>query len=233
MVGRKRPSQSKFELEEHEQGSEGLNKLLETYFFEEDEMVYSTWPTSQLQMWLISRQFIPREEAYTLERASLVEPVERNFLAAEMSSCHGWAPAEAASDKGVFIVLAKYFNKGSDATAEYMVWPDARLRTFLRVRGVKEPKKVKKSRSHLIHVVRVRAAQKQASKEDLVKQLQNVLTSGAEWSEEQLLASLAILGGTKHRGAGEAMREASRFVMDSISKEENIKAEQARLRAEL
>ncbi|KAG8693501.1 hypothetical protein FRC08_009071 [Ceratobasidium sp. 394] len=238
----------KVELEEHEQGSEGLNKLLETYFFEEDETVYSTWPTSQLQMWLISRQLIPREEAYARDRTSLLDLVERNFIASEMSGCHGWTPAEArqwleqnghgkegqdASDKEVFTVLGKYFNTGSDATAEYMVWPDARLRTFLRVRGVKEPKKAKRSRGDLIHMVHVRTAQKQVSREDLVRQLQNVLASGAEWSEEQLLASLAILGGTKHRGEGKAMREASRFVMDSVSKEENVQAEQARLRAEL
>ncbi|KAG8739893.1 hypothetical protein FRC10_005027 [Ceratobasidium sp. 414] len=126
----------KVELEEHEQGSESLNKLLETYFFEEDETAYSAWSTSQLQMWLISRQLIPREEAYALERASLLGLVECNFLAAEMRSCHGWTPVEArqwleqnghgeegqdASDKEVFTVLAKYFNTGSDGTAEYMV----------------------------------------------------------------------------------------------------------------
>ncbi|KAG9084607.1 hypothetical protein FRC07_013595, partial [Ceratobasidium sp. 392] len=132
-----------------------------------------------------------------------------------MSSCHGWTPAEARAwlerngygeegdavlDKEVFAVLAEHFNKGSDATAEYMVWPNGRLGAFLRARGAKELKKVKGSRSDLIHMVRVRTAQKKPSNEDLVKQLQNVLTSGVEWPEEQQLASLAILGGTKHRG---------------------------------
>ncbi|KAG9105671.1 hypothetical protein FRC07_009130 [Ceratobasidium sp. 392] len=197
----------KVELEEHEQGSDGLNKPLEIYFFEEHETVYSNWSTSQLQMWLAR------------------ERLEQNGHGEERS---------AASDREVFTVLAKYFSKGSDATAEYMVWPDGRLRTFLRARGVKEPKKVKRSRSDLIHMVRVRTTQKKLSNEDLVKRLQNVLTSGAEWLEEQLLASLAIFGGTNTVGdiqAGKAMREASRFAMDSSSKQKNIEAEQARLEA--
>jgi hypothetical protein len=82
-----------------------------------------------------------------------------------MNSCHGWTPvearewleqnghadeAESVSDKDVFSVMMKYFNKGSDATAEFMVWPDARLRAFLRARGVREPKKAKRQRADLV-----------------------------------------------------------------------------------
>ncbi|QRV94899.1 Ish1 domain protein [Ceratobasidium sp. AG-Ba] len=237
----------KVELEEHEQGPEGLNKLLELYFFEEDETVYNKWSTKDLQMWLISRQLVPREEAYKLSHQSLLELVEHNFLSAEMSSCHGWTPAEAlewleqnghgeegreAEGNEVFNVMAKYFNRGSDAVAEFMVWPDSRLRTFLRARGVKEPKKTKRNRNDLVHMVRVRTAQNKVSNEDLVRQLQAVLQSGAEWSEEQLLASLAILGGTKHRGAGKAMREASKFVMDSGARERNVHEEEEKLKRE-
>ncbi|KAH7338791.1 hypothetical protein B0J17DRAFT_717236 [Rhizoctonia solani] len=132
-----------------------------------------------------------------------------------MSSCHGWTPTEArewveqnghakgtktATDEGVFEVMMKYFNKGSGATAEFMVWPDSRLRAFLRARGMKEPKVRKRQRPDLVHMVRVRSKQKPTTVADLVKQLKNVLDSGADWSEEQLLSVLAILGGTKHRG---------------------------------
>jgi hypothetical protein len=82
-----------------------------------------------------------------------------------MSSCHGWTPdeargwleqnghadeAKATSDKDIFEVMMKYFNKGSDATAEFMVWPDSRLRAFLRARGVKEPKVGKRQRPDLV-----------------------------------------------------------------------------------
>ncbi|KAH7338790.1 hypothetical protein B0J17DRAFT_717235 [Rhizoctonia solani] len=55
------------ELEEEEKGQEGLNKLMKNYFFEEDQTVYSTWTELELQMWLVSRRLIPREEALGLE----------------------------------------------------------------------------------------------------------------------------------------------------------------------
>ncbi|ELU40296.1 Ish1 domain-containing protein [Rhizoctonia solani AG-1 IA] len=209
------------QLEEEETGSDGLNKLMENYFFEEDQTVYSTWSEEELQMWLISRRFVPRDEARSLGRSDLIERVGANYLASEMSSCHGWTPAEArewlqqnghaeeaeaATDKDIFEVMMKYFKKGSDATAEFMVWPDSRLRAFLRARGVKEPKVGKRQRPDLVvrvqvlHMVRVRSKQKPTTTEDLVKQLKNVLDSGADWSEEQLVSVLAILGGNKHRG---------------------------------
>ncbi|CAE6526427.1 unnamed protein product [Rhizoctonia solani] len=235
------------ELEEEEQGSDGLNKLMENYFFEEDQTIYSTWTESELQMWLISRRLVPREGASSLDRSGLIDRVASNYLAAEMSSCHGWTPAEArewleqnghaeeaktATDKDVFEVMMKYFNKGSDATAEFMVWPDSRLRAFLRARGVKEPKVGKRQRPDLVHMVRVRSKQKPTTVEDLVKQLKNVLNSGADWSEEQLLSSLAILGGTKHRGVGKAMREASRFQRTADVLKANAEEEEARRKVE-
>ncbi|CAE6344037.1 hypothetical protein RSOLAG22IIIB_03032 [Rhizoctonia solani] len=235
------------ELEEEEKGSEGLNKLMENYFFEEDQTVYSTWTEQELQMWLVSRRLIPREEALSLDRSELIERVASNYLASEMSSCHGWTPAEArewleqnghpeeaaaATDKNVFEIMMKYFNKGSDATAEFMVWPDSRLRAFLRARGVKEPKVGKRQRPDLVHMVRVRSKQKPTTAADLVKQLKNVLDSGADWSEEQLLSVLAILGGTKHRGEGKALREASRFQRTSDTLEKNMEEEEARRKSE-
>jgi hypothetical protein len=42
------------ELEEEEKGPEGLNKLMENYFFEEDQTVYSAWTEEELRMWLVS-----------------------------------------------------------------------------------------------------------------------------------------------------------------------------------
>ncbi|CAE6477524.1 unnamed protein product [Rhizoctonia solani] len=231
------------ELEEEEKGPEGLNKLMENYFFEEDQTVYSTWTEPELQMWLVSRRLVSREEALGLDRSGLIDRVGSNYLAAEMSSCHGWTPAEArewleqnghaeeakaATDKDVFEVMMKYFNKGSDATAEFMVWPDSRLRAFLRARGVKEPKVGKRQRPDLVHMVRVRSKQKPTTVADLVKQLKNVLDSGADWSEEQLLSVLAILGGTKHRGAGKAMREASRFQRTADILQEGTEEEEVR-----
>ncbi|KAJ1302604.1 hypothetical protein OPQ81_002921 [Rhizoctonia solani] len=234
------------ELEEEEKGLDGLNKLMENYFFEEDQTVYSTWTEQELQMWLISRRLIPREEALSLDRSALIDRVASNYLAAEMSSCHGWTPAEArewlqqnghgeeanaTTDKDIFEVMMKYFNKGSDAMAEFMVWPDSRLRAFLRVRGVKEPKIGKRQRPDLVHMVRVRSSQKPTTVADLVSQLKNVLDSGADWSEEQLLSALAILGGIKHRGAGKALREASRFQRTADSLKKNIDEEESRRKA--
>ena len=82
-----------------------------------------------------------------------------------MRSCHGWTPSEARTwlsenghaeegeavdDKQVFEVMMKYFNKGSDALAEFMVWPDARLRAWLRARGVAEPKNARRKRPDLV-----------------------------------------------------------------------------------
>ncbi|CAE6370176.1 unnamed protein product [Rhizoctonia solani] len=235
------------ELEEQEKGPEGLDKLMENYFFEEDQTVYSTWTEAGLQMWLVSRRLVPREEALTLSRSDLIDRVASNYLAAEMSGCHGWTPAEArewleknghakeaeaATDKDVFEVMMKYFNRGSDATAEFMVWPDSRLRAFLRARGVKEPKVGKRQRPDLVHMVRVRSEQKPTTAEDLVRQLKNVLDSGADWSEEQLLSVLAILGGTKHRGVGKAMQEASRFQRTVDILKRNTEEEEARRKNE-
>ncbi|KAF8713612.1 putative stress-responsive nuclear envelope protein, partial [Rhizoctonia solani] len=229
------------QLEEEETGSDGLNKLMENYFFEEDQTVYSTWSEEELQMWLISRRFVPRDEARSLGRSDLIERIGANYLASEMSSCHGWTPAEArewlqqnghaeeaeaATDKDIFEVMMKYFKKGSDATAEFMVWPDSRLRAFLRARGVKEPKVGKRQRPDLVHMVRVRSKQKPTTTEDLVKQLKNVLDSGADWSEEQLVSVLAILGGNKHRGPGKALREASRFQRTADNLKKNTEEEE-------
>ncbi|CAE6367651.1 unnamed protein product [Rhizoctonia solani] len=235
------------ELEEEEKGPEGLNKLMENYFFEEDQTVYSAWTEEELRMWLVSRRFVPREEARNFGRHELIERVGANYLASEMSSCHGWTPdeargwleqnghadeAKATSDKDIFEVMMKYFNKGSDATAEFMVWPDSRLGAFLRARGVKEPKVGKRQRPDLVHMVRVRSKQKPTTVADLVKQVRNVLDSGADWSEEQLVSVLAILGGDKHRGAGKALREASRFQRTSDTLKRNVEEEEAKQKVE-
>jgi hypothetical protein len=66
--------------------------------------------------------------------------------------------SQGTSDEEIFNVVMKYFNKASDATAEFMVWPDARLRSFLRARCVSEPKKVKRQRPDLVVRVAVLAS---------------------------------------------------------------------------
>ncbi|KAF8753862.1 chromosome condensation (RCC1) repeat [Rhizoctonia solani] len=219
------------QLEEEETGSDGLNKLMENYFFEEDQTVYSTWSEEELQMWLISRRFVPRDEARSLGHEQL--PWVDTAEAREWLQQNGHAEeAEAATDKDIFEVMMKYFKKGSDATAEFMVWPDSRLRAFLRARGVKEPKVGKRQRPDLVHMVRVRSKQKPTTTEDLVKQLKNVLDSGADWSEEQLVSALAILGGNKHRGPGKALREASRFQRTADNLKKNTEEEKMRQHTE-
>jgi uncharacterized protein YjbJ (UPF0337 family) len=99
-----------------------------------------------------------------------------------------WMPEPCADS------LSQYTDNAAK-TASYLVWPDARLRAYLRNRGVSEDA-IPTSRPGLLQEVRIRWVQVTTSAESLIARVADIFNSNLHYAEEKIGDVLALLTGT-------------------------------------
>jgi hypothetical protein len=104
----------------------------------------------------------------------------------------------------VFLVtssnIPSQYDDASSKTAAYLVWPDARLRAYLRNRGVSEAA-LPTTRPGLLQETRIRWVQTQTKLEAAIIQAQYSLHSALHVAETKIADLLSLITGAKHEAA--------------------------------
>lgn len=121
------------------------------FLWSTQDTAYSTWTDSQMKDWLVSHGVIKSDAQ--LQREKLQKLVADNYSNAQDTVWGSWresdmrswliehgylrSDAQKTRDELVAMMHDKY-NDYSARTAPYLVWPDARLRAYLREHGMSE-----------------------------------------------------------------------------------------------
>ncbi|EIN05924.1 hypothetical protein PUNSTDRAFT_54757 [Punctularia strigosozonata HHB-11173 SS5] len=195
---------------------EALQDQMARYYYDTKETVYSSWDESQLKQWLIEHNIVKSDAQ--VEREKLQRLVADNYANAQDTIWASWkdsdmrdwliehgylrTDAQKSRDELIRLMNQKYDN-ASTRTADYLVWPDARLRAYLRNRGLSEGA-LPTSRPGLLQEVRIRWVQTNSRVEALYEKIRENLYSGVELAEEKLGQILSVLTGSAHSAASSA-----------------------------
>jgi len=109
-------------------------------------------------------------------------------------------------------LIDKQYNDVSARTAAYLVWPDARLRAYLRERGVSEAA-LPTNRPGLLQETRIRWVQTSNRAETIFTKLNEIINSGVGAVEDRLARILELLSGHLHY-ASEKTSDARAYAED-------------------
>ncbi|KAG8691720.1 hypothetical protein FRC11_012004 [Ceratobasidium sp. 423] len=194
---------------DYEKNRDKLVEQLQTYYYDTNDAVYSTWTDNQLRDWLIEHNIIKSDAQ--IKREKLQRLVKDNYLSAKGTAWQGWndsemrqwlvdngylrSDAQVKRDELVDLMNRKYDNVHGK-TADYLTWPDARLRAYLRAHGVDDTQ-VPATRPGLLHETRIRWVQTTNAVENFLLGIKSTVSGGVSWTEEKLNAILNVLGGHK------------------------------------
>lgn len=121
---------------------------------------------------------------------------------------HGYLRSDAQKSRDELIKLMQdKYNDSYARTAEYLTWPDARLRAYLREHGVSD-EHLPTSRPGLLQETRIRWTQGNWRAGSLWRHVKDYFDSGVEVTENKLGMILDILTGGAE-GAKEGAQSAS------------------------
>jgi len=113
--------------------------------------------------------------------------------------------------------------------AAYLTWPDARLRAYLRERGISE-EHIPGDRPSLLQETRIRWVQTQNSSEALFSKIKEIVNSGVYRAEDALhrLLSLLIGGWEESKGRAETEYENIKDTGNSAYEDAELKWEETK-----
>jgi hypothetical protein len=200
---------------------DALSAKMAYYYYTTRDKVYSTWSDSDLHQWLVSHGVIKSDAQ--IRRDKLEKLVEANYASAHDTVWSAWTEsqmrdwliehgylrtdAQKTRDELIKMMNAKY-DKAASRTAAYLVWPDARLRAYLRNRGVPESS-LPTTRPGLLQETRIRWVQTQTKAESALEAVQSSILSAVRSVEDTIGDVLSKITG-KARDAGAYTNEKAR-----------------------
>lgn len=148
---------------------------------------WSAWSDNQIRDYLIEHGYI-RSDAQ-IERDELEKLADEKYVARLI-------PSDILSHPPTF-----RYHDFQARSAPYLVWPDARLRAYLRERGVPEDK-IPGARPGLLQEARIRWVQSQSRAEVLWGKLRDIVNGVEEGVEERLGSVWALMRGGLDEGMG-------------------------------
>ncbi|KAK7443562.1 hypothetical protein VKT23_015735 [Stygiomarasmius scandens] len=216
--------------------------LMKQYYYNVNDRVWDTWSDSELRAWLIEHGVVKSDAEIRREKMlKLVDLARDNYLNAKHTAWDAWSDsqmrewliehgylrsdAQIKRDELVGLMNDKY-HAVSDKTAAYLVWPDARLRAYLRERGISE-NLVPTTRPGLLQEVRIRWVQTQNRSEALYQSIREIVNSNIEVAEDKLHQLWELMSG-QYTGAKKRTEEG----YEKGAKEFEEKKEEAYKKAE-
>lgn len=122
----------------------------------------------------------------------------------------------------------------SGRSADYLTWPDARLRVYLRTHGIPEDG-LPTCRPGLLQETRIRYVQTTNSAQAFLNRIRDLINSGVEVTEEKIHQVLGLLTGTYEDAKASGEKRAAEYEQDLKKKGEWVKgrAEDMREKTEL
>jgi hypothetical protein len=200
---------------------------MKKYYYSSHDKVWSAWSDSELKSWLVKHGLL--ESDTQKKRDELVKTVEENYASASDSvwdawndsdirrwlSEHGYIDDRTVAHKKrdeLVSLIDKQYHDASARTASYIVWPDARLRAYLRERGVSEAA-LPTNRPGLLQETRIRWVQTSNRAETIFTKLKEIVNSSVGAVEDRLARILELLSGHSHH-VSEKADDARAYVED-------------------
>ncbi|CAK5280441.1 unnamed protein product [Mycena citricolor] len=204
------------------------------YYYDVNDRAWTSWTDSDMKSWLVSHNIIKSDAQ--IQREKLTKLIEDNYLNARDTLWESWSDSQmrdwlaehgeknvpAKRDQLVKLMQNKY-NDAAGMSAAYLTWPDARLRAYLRNRGIDESG-LPTSRPGLLQETRIRWVQAMTS----IERIKELINSGIEITEEKLASVLQLLSGQteKAKAEGEKIKaDAKKVKADAKKNKENLKTE--------
>ncbi|KAH7927196.1 hypothetical protein BV22DRAFT_1111238 [Leucogyrophana mollusca] len=185
---------------------------MKKYYYNSSDSVWSSWSDSDLKTWLVQHGIIKSDTKK--KREELVGLIENNYASASDSVWGAWSDSDmhawlkehgyiddrsetAKKREELVQLIDKKYNDATARSASYLVWPDARLRAYLRERGVSETA-LPTSRPGLLQETRIRWVQTSNRAETIFAKLKEIVNGGVEAAEEKLARVLEVLSGASH-----------------------------------
>ncbi|KAF8966874.1 hypothetical protein BDZ97DRAFT_1805672, partial [Flammula alnicola] len=181
-----------------EKKRDALVKPMQKYYYSTADTVWSSWTDSQLKHWLVNHGIMKSDAHAT--RDKMLKMVEDNYTSAlgtfwsawSDSNIHEWlvenghirSDAQYKRDKLVKLANEKFSDQQAK-TAAYLIWPDARLRAYLREKGISE-EYLPGTRPGLLQETRIRWIQTQTRAETLFAKIKEIVNSGIYKAEDVL-----------------------------------------------
>ncbi|KAF8548418.1 hypothetical protein OG21DRAFT_1516317 [Imleria badia] len=190
---------------------------MKKYYYNCADSVWHTWSDSELKAWLVDHDFLKSDSER--HRDQLVKMIEEHYLSASDSVWGAWTDSdirEWLSEHGylenrndvknrkdlVDLINSKY-SDASAKVASYLVWPDARLRAYLRETGISE-NALPNNRPGLLQEARTRWVQTSTWAESIYTKLKEIVNSSVEAAEEKVVRILEVLSGHSRDAAHHA-----------------------------
>jgi hypothetical protein len=199
-----------------------LLQQMKHYHYSLSDTFFPTWSTSQLHSWLVAHNYLKSDQQ--LHREKLLHLVRSHYLSTSDSFWSAWSDsdmrawliqngymrsdAQAKRDELVKAINTHYTDTAS-RTAAYLTWPDARLRAYLRERGLSE-KALPTSRPGLLQETRIRWVQTTHLADTYYARLKHVIYSSLACAQEMLGRVLEVISGTSTRAGEEAYEKAQK-----------------------
>lgn len=215
------------------------SKMLTNYYYSLSDTVWSSWTDSELKAWLVANGYMKSDQE--IRREKLIKLVNDNYTSARDTFWSAWSDsdirnwliehgymrsdAQVKRDELVKLISDKYAD-ASARTAVYLSWPDARLRTYLRERGISE-KALPNSRPGLLQETRVRWVQTTNRADALYNAIRDMINSGIVFAENTLfyiLESLSSMADQSKECASEKVAQGKEYA-DSAKEKTGDKIE--------
>ncbi|KAG2039363.1 hypothetical protein BDR03DRAFT_991833 [Suillus americanus] len=188
------------------------------YYYSSHDKVWSAWPDSELKYWLVKHGLLKSDAQK--KRNEMVKMVEDNYASASDSvwdawndsdirqwlSEHGYTDDRTVAQKKrdeLVSLIDKQYNDVSARTAAYLVWPDARLRAYLREHGINEAA-LPTNRPGLLQETRIRWVQASERADTLFTKLKEIVNSSVGAVEDRMARILELLSGHSHHASEKA-----------------------------
>nr|GAT58075.1 predicted protein [Mycena chlorophos] len=210
--------------------AEVLQAKMNQYYYDVNDSVWSTWSDSDLKAWLVSHGIVKSDAQ--AKRDKLVKLMQDNYLNAQDTLWEAWSDSQmrewlvehgentipAKRDELIKLMQKKY-DDAAGLSAAYLTWPDARLRAYLRNRGIDESG-LPTSRPGLLQETRIRWVQTMTT----LDRIRDIINSGIGAAEDKLSRVLELVKGEGEKTKEDLKADAKKAEADVKKGKENIKA---------
>jgi hypothetical protein len=206
-----------------------MTKLVQDNYLSATNTVWDAWTESEIRAWLIEHGYL-RSDAQ-VEHDELVEMINAKCVSPPPILPN---PFLLVLNQNINADRCRY-TSAANRSAEYLTWPDARLRAYLRIHGLPESQ-LPTSRPGLLHEVRIRYVIAQTRVEALIQNIRDTVYGSIETAEEKLGSVLGMLSGIKDEAEvkrREAAASASSAAKAAQTKADQLKKEANKLKNEL
>jgi len=181
---------------------------MKKYYYSCTDSVWNTWSDSELKAWLVGHSLLKSDAQKS--RDALIKTVQEHYPSSLDTLWGAWSDSDIRQwlldhgyldgkkdvhdRKDLVDLINRMYPDDSVNVASYLTWPDARLRAYLRERGINESA-LPTSRPGLLQETRIRWVQGTNRAETAFSRLKEIINNSVEAAEEKATRILEILSG--------------------------------------